>query len=188
MRPHSNTRNDYMPAFRAVAAIALSPCSVRTVTRMTARALAIVALGAAGACAFVPRPDDVSPAAQFAALERGWADALVRGDVAALDSMLAPSFAVAGAPGDARPPLPRAVWLANVPRFRFDSLGIRDLTATRHGPDSATVQLRLWWQPEFDGVQRPAEENLLEDIWVRRDGRWLVALRRVLVADPSRGR
>jgi ketosteroid isomerase-like protein len=123
------------------------------------------------ACAPLARsggaPDDV---AALRASEAAWARALSAHDFEALERMLAPEFQLVVFSQEVTT---RAQWLANLARYRTDSIALFHVTPRVAG-DSASVTLELYWKARLSGG--PARENtgVLRDTWRRRGGRWVV--------------
>jgi len=121
-------------------------------------------------------------AAEVTAAESLWARALAPLDTAALERLLAPSFALVG-----QDTTPREAWFGNLRSGRVtpDSVSIRDLVVTAMTADSAVATLTFRWRPLTQGrrIARAVEVHI-QDTWVRQDGRWRVVLRVVQRGAP----
>ena len=128
-----------------------------------------------------PTPPGASPlAAQIAAVEAAWAQALRAADTVALGRLLAPEFVFV--PADPAQPTVRRLELLTLVAsnwFVTDSIAWRDFAA-QGTADSATATLTLWVRAIINGERAPDGETRLQDTWVRRAGRWQVTRRQEL--------
>ena len=109
--------------------------------------------------------------------ERRLADALRRKDYDALESFLAPEYALVSRMGV----MPREQWLGvardyTVNEFRFDESDVHV-----YG-DAAVVRLRYWQDARLRG-QDLTGTFLLTDVWVRDDAAWKIVSRHSTAAD-----
>ena len=136
----------------------------------------LVAAASAGAT-----PTSADPAAGLVQAERQWMEAMRLRDGPALRRTVAPEFKLSGAGDLSRPPVPAATWLDNALRhlkteaFRFD-----DIRAQVTG-EVGIVRASYRWSGAYDD-ERFDDKGALVDVWVRRNGRWVVISR--VIADP----
>lgn len=150
-------------------------------------ALVLLVVGSAGACQHsrgTPSPRVANTGSSVAdsvrSLEAAWAEAIRGRDSVALDRLVAPDFTVASAAEPTRPPLPRAVWMANtLTRLRVDSIRVSPAVVTVQG-DTAMATLHLVWSGQFMTAPPFRDSSALTDTWVRRTGRGWQVRRRVL--------
>ena len=104
-----------------------------------------------------------------------------RGVEATFDLLHALRQDLSGVRDLSRPPVPAATWLDNALRhlkteaFRFD-----DIRAQVAG-DVGIVRASYRWSGAYDD-ERFDDKGALVDVWVRRNGRWVVISR--VIADP----
>lgn len=115
---------------------------------------------------------------QVMALNRAWADAITKGDAAALDRILADDVIVTSGSGEIRskaaeikdsagPPDPEFVWIRS---FTTEDLRVRIYR------DSAVVTGRAKWGFRYRG-QEVNQERRYTHVYVKRQGQWrIVAL------------
>ncbi|HEY3705625.1 MAG TPA: nuclear transport factor 2 family protein [Terracidiphilus sp.] len=109
--------------------------------------------------------------------EQGWNAAILRRDVAAAREFMAPEYQLlVGIEGRNLARYPLALWLAALPNYVIHSHTTHDMNISVWG-DVAVATLAHWQDAEaWDG--RDISGNfMLTDVWVFRDGRWLVAER-----------
>ena len=123
-------------------------------------------------------PDDV---AALRASEADWARALSAHDSAVMERFLAPEFRLVVFSGEVTP---RAQWLANLGRYRTDSIALFHVRPQVIG-DSASVTLELYWKATWDGARARDNTGVLRDTWRRRGGRWVVVQRETLARRPG---
>ncbi len=115
-------------------------------------------------------PDD-AVTAEFEALERAWAEAVVRQDRAALDQILAPDYAlvVSAAP---QQPVARDAWLAQaLGPYRLEHFRIQQLHARLLADGMVAVSLLFEQRANVGGIDRSGVFFLM-DIWRRGGSRW----------------
>ncbi len=106
-------------------------------------------------------------------LENEWMSAWQRQDVARLEEILAPEFALTSARTDQL--VDRTAWLQMLGQVRNDSFEYFDFRVNVFG-DAGVVQSRMS-QVATVGGQPWNETFMLTDVWIRRDGRWQVVAR-----------
>ena len=150
-----------------------------TFIRTTLLAQAILLAG----CATVQPPPRTSDD-DLRAVEARVASAIDAGDTAALELLVAPGFALVAQDTTRR--VERDAWIANTRRFTFDSVRA-EVTSTAARGDTAEVALRLHFI--VSGPERPRAREIydLADRWVRSDGAWKLARRRILARQTRPG-
>ncbi|MDB5694417.1 MAG: hypothetical protein JWO81_3480 [Alphaproteobacteria bacterium] len=117
--------------------------------------------------------------------ERRWMDAARLRNAAALRRYVAPEFTLSGLTDLSRAPLPAAKWLDNTLRhLRIDSFRFGGMKAQIAG-DVGIVRAGYRWSGAFDGA-RFDDRGALVDIWVRRQGRWVVVSRVIADSPPAK--
>ena len=115
-------------------------------------------------------------AAEFAQLERAWADAVVRQDRAVLEGLLAPDYALVVSAAPDRP-VRRATWLEQaVGPYRMRSYQIDALMARPVADGLVAVNLLLTIEASVSGVDRSVTFFIV-DVWRRAENGWQVVLR-----------
>ena len=107
-------------------------------------------------------------------LENEWADCLERGDVEALDKLLADDFILSSA-GGVGERVTRDEWFANLERIDTRSLAVHVSDAREFG-DVGVVRARLEWDATL-GERSLTGEYAITDVFTRSDGRWRVSWR-----------
>ena len=128
-------------------------------------------------------PDD-AVTAEFEALERAWAEALVRQDRAALEQFLAPDYAlvVSAAPDQ---PVARDTWLAQaLGPYRLEHFRITQLHARLLADGLVAVSLLFEQRATVGGIDRTGV-FFLTDIWRRGGSRWEVVARYSARPEPA---
>lgn len=122
-----------------------------------------------------PSSTEATPAefAQIRAATNAWNAAIVAKDVAALQSIMAPEFALTGEDGG--PPFPRDLWLQNLQRMSLQSYHANVVDVRTYGK-IAIARVEGGWDVTLNGRRRN-ETFQLADFWVHRDGRWQVSRR-----------
>jgi hypothetical protein len=130
------------------------------------------------ACARPAHPPSASvPRDELRGMEAALARAVDEGDTDALDALLAPGFALVGEDTTRR--VERDVWISNTRLFAFDSVRA-EVASTAIRGDTADVALLFRFR--VSGPERPPARMVydLADRWVRSDGTWKLARRRLL--------
>ena len=127
-----------------------------------------------------PAATPAGPAAlsdQIRDAENAWRIALVSGDTVELSKLTAPRFTMVE-PGRgttrSRKQLMEDVGGGTV---QSDTSAISDLAVTGSG-DSAVAKLTFYWRPSRMGKPAKVETGPVEDVWVRADSTWKLAVRR----------
>ena len=121
---------------------------------------------------------------EFEALERSWADALVRQDRVALEQFLAPDYAlvVSAAPEQ---PVARDAWLAQaLGPYRIEHFRILQLHARLLADGLVAVSLLFEQQANVGGIDRSGVFFLI-DVWRRGGSRWEVIARYSARPEPA---
>ena len=107
------------------------------------------------------------------ALQQRWAEAELRGDVAALDPTLDEDFLAVGPLGFM---LTKEQWLARHRSgdVKYQQLTWEDATVRRYG-DAAIVVLAQTQRATYQGREVPGNRFRVTLIAVRREGRWVIA-------------
>ena len=119
------------------------------------------------------KPDSANKAEQeVAALNREWADAIAKGDMATLDRLFAEDMTVTSGSGtvrnkaqemdDVRPS-------ADIKTYYFNTDDVR----VRVYGDSAVVTGRAWWKINFKGKDADNERRYTL-VFVKQQGRWQI--------------
>lgn len=115
------------------------------------------------------------------AAEEQLATALSQKDKTTLDSLLAPTFLLRGAPDTAR-----EAWIGNAVKLCWgDDYAISDFSISHETADTAVVSLLLTTYRDPMTCDAAVVRSLLTDLWTRVDGRWQLLLRHS--APPPRG-
>jgi ketosteroid isomerase-like protein len=119
---------------------------------------------------------DVPAEAEVVEMERQWAAAFQRKDIAGLQRLMADGYAlIIAVEGLPLQIVPRDAWLESLDAYEIDEVGI-DQVYVRVYEGVAVVAL-LWRQKaRLRGQDRSAQFALV-DIWVRQDGGWRIAER-----------
>lgn len=109
--------------------------------------------------------------------ERSWNAAILKRDHDAAAQHMAPEYRlIIGIEDQPLRVFPREEWLAQLPNYLIHSHAIHDLHVSAFGEVAvATLNYSQVAEP-FQG-RDISGKFLISDIWVRRDGRWLVAER-----------
>ena len=153
----------------------IHPSSNPMLTFIRATLLPAILLSGCATVAHPPRARTVDD--HLRALEARVASAIDAGDTATLELLVAPGFALVAQDTSRR--VEREAWIANTRRFTFDSVRAEVTSASARG-DTADVALRLHFI--VTGPERPRAREIydLADRWVRSDGAWKLARRRLL--------
>ena len=119
---------------------------------------------------------DVPTEAEVAELERQWAAAFQRKDIAGLQRLMADGYAlliaVEGLPLQI---VPRDAWLESLDAYEIDEVGVDQAYVRVY--DCVAVVALLWRQKaRLRGQDRSAQFALV-DVWVRTDDGWRIAER-----------
>lgn len=159
------------------AALIVSCSSGRDAAADSAKAAAAVATDTTAPAA---TPAPAGPAAlsdQIRDAENAWRIALVSGDTVELSKLTAKGFTMVE-PGRgttrSRSQLMNDVGGGMV---QSDTSAISDLAVSGSG-DSATAKLTFYWRPSRMGKPGKVETGPVEDVWVRADSTWKLAVRR----------
>ena len=98
-----------------------------------------------------------------------WTRAIVDGDVAAADALIADDYVLTSAGGVA-PHVPRQEWLDALPAIQTRSFAPETIE-TRVFGDVAVVASRVTWDARL-GERDLSGEYALTDVFTRADGRW----------------
>lgn len=108
------------------------------------------------------------------ALEKEWATAIQRQDVAGMDRFLSPRYALSIAVQGAQlKVIPRAAWLDTLKAYDTKSFTIDDLTVHVYG-DTAIVLMLFTQQAQVRGQDRSGQ-FLITDVWIKEASGWRVA-------------
>lgn len=117
----------------------------------------------------------------FAERENEFAPAYQGKDLELLERLLAPEYAltVSARPGN---PVPRADWLALIPKYNVHAFEIRDvqvrcLRETTSGRCELAAVSSVNTQKADVGGRDRSGEFFIVDVWSYRDGRWMVGAR-----------
>lgn len=109
--------------------------------------------------------------------ERLWNDAILRRDVDAAASFLAAEYKlVIGVEGQSLQVIPRELWLSALPRYVIRGHEITDMLVSVWN-DFAIATLAITQAAEPMNERDISGNFLITDVWVCRNGRWLVAER-----------
>jgi len=115
-------------------------------------------------------------ASDIRALEQTWGRAFLASDYETVARIVSPNFKLMRADDGRAEFTPRAQWLANARRFKFDEYEVKVIDVTVSGQTAvATVQGR--WKITVPGRGTRDERFLLSDTLVKRNGRWSVIFR-----------
>ncbi len=119
-------------------------------------------------------------------LEHEWAQAIVENDMDKLERILAQEYTLAANdfPGG-KTRLSRQEWMATVPVYDVHSYELRDIVVHPYG-DVAVVLAHLDLQARVQGEDRSGS-SALADVWVKREGRWQVAMRSSIFTPQAPG-
>ena len=109
--------------------------------------------------------------------ERLWNDAILRRDVDSAADFLAPEFRlVIGVEGQSLQVISRELWLSALPRYVIHGHSITDIHVSVWN-DLAVTTLAITQAAEPLNDRDISGNFLITDIWVLRNGKWLVAER-----------
>ena len=111
---------------------------------------------------------------EFQRLEDEWADAIVRGDTAAAEEILADDF-VLTSEGGVSPNMPREQWLAALPGIATTSLTC-SVTDVRTFGTTAVVRGRLRWDATM-GDRDLSGDYAVADVFTMAGERWRASWR-----------
>lgn len=141
--------------------------------------IAVWLLTASPLAAISAAPENLT--STFTALENAFARGYQEKDVAVLEALLAPEYALVIS---ARPshPVSRPEWLALIPNYNVRSFEIRDiqvrcLRESPRGKCQLAAVSSINKQEADVGGQDRSGEFFIVDIWARRNGRWAVLSR-----------
>ena len=110
-------------------------------------------------------------------MERLWNDAILRRDVDSAADFLAPEYRlVIGVEGQSLQVIPRELWLSALPRYVIHGHEITDMHVSVWN-DLAVATLAITQAAEPLNGRDISGNFLITDIWVLRNGKWLVAER-----------
>ena len=114
--------------------------------------------------------------AEVVELERQWADAFQRKDIAGLQRLMANNYAlVIAVEGTPLQVIPRNAWLESLDAYEIDEVGIDQVYVRLY--ECVAVVSMLWRQKaKLRGQDRSAQFALV-DVWVRDDEGWRIAER-----------
>ena len=140
-----------------------------------------LSLAAAG-CVLLAQPASQKPAAtqsteqQIIEMERHWAAAIQRQDVASMGGFLSDDYFLAiGVQGQDLKIVPRAAWLDNLKFYVTTSFKIDDVHVHVYG-DTAVVLMLYSQKATIRGQDRSAQ-FLITDIWIKKASGWRVTER-----------
>jgi len=129
-----------------------------------------------------------SPEQQIVALEKQWAAAVQKPDVAAASQFMSDNYFLAIAvQGRPLTIIPRQAWLDNLKVYEIKSLDIDDIQV--HVYSNVAVVVLLWSQQATFRGQDATGQYLITDIWAKDSTGWRVAERhssRPYPAAPSK--
>lgn len=121
-------------------------------------------------------PQDLPVEAQISALERQWAGAFERKDIAALQRLMADGYslviAVEGLPLQV---VPRDAWLDSLNDYQIVSATVERIHVRVY--ECVAVAVMLWRQVAQLGGQDRTAEFMLTDIWTHDGNQWRLAER-----------
>jgi ketosteroid isomerase-like protein len=109
------------------------------------------------------------------AREQAWVEALLAGDIAALESLLSPRFLLVGVRSTGTEPIGRDAWFATLSAMRFHAMALDRVEVSLFG-GCAVASVNGEWTVDFHG-RRIDERFLLTDVWAREAGEWRVVRR-----------
>ena len=125
-----------------------------------------------------PTTSDARAAADIRALERRWGRAFVDRDFAFLEQIIAPEFRlVSMGPDGAVGLTSRVDWMRNSRAFQHLGFTEEVIDVMTAGDTAVAIVRGSWTVKRF--ADRPASvtQFVVTDTWVRRNGRWQVAVR-----------
>jgi ketosteroid isomerase-like protein len=121
---------------------------------------------------------------QFAALERDWAAAIQKQDVASMERFLSPQYSLfIAVQGERLKVIPRAAWLDTLKVYETKAFTIDDLQAHAYG-DTAIVLMLCTQQATVKGQDRSGQ-FLITDVWVKGASGWRVTERHSSRPEPK---
>jgi ketosteroid isomerase-like protein len=119
---------------------------------------------------------DLHDEAKVADLERQWAAAYARKDIAGLQRLMADGYAlIIAVEGLPLQVVPRDAWLESLDAYEIDDVWIDQVYVRIH--ESVAVVAVLWRQTaRLHGQDRSAQFALV-DVWVRQEHGWRIAER-----------
>ncbi len=118
------------------------------------------------------------------AADRAWADAIARGDVAALDRVFADEFAIVSPNGDVKDKRQEIDNLAPAPDVTTYYFRTED-TEVHVYKDAAVVRGRAVWKVKYKG-QDIDNNRRYTSTYVRRGGHWLLVAQQISGNIPSK--
>ena len=117
-------------------------------------------------------------------LEKDWAAAIQRQDIAAMDQFLSPRYSLfIAVQGDRLKIVPRAVWLDTLKVYETKAFNIDDSQVHIYG-DAAIVLMLVTQQAVVRGQDRSGQ-FLITDVWVKEAPGWRVAERHSSRPEPK---
>jgi ketosteroid isomerase-like protein len=119
---------------------------------------------------------DVPDEAEVVELERQWAAAFQRKDIAGLQHLMADGYAlIIAVQGLPLQIVPRNAWLESLEAYAIDEVAIDHVYARIY--ECVAVVALTWRQRARLGGQDRSAEFSLVDVWVRQDDGWRIAER-----------
>jgi ketosteroid isomerase-like protein len=118
------------------------------------------------------------------AADRAWADAIARGDVAALDRVFADEFVIVSPNGDVKDKRQEINNLAPAPDVTTYYFRTEDVEA-RVYKDAAVVRGRAVWKVKYKG-QDIDNNRRYTSTYVRRGGHWLLVAQQISGNIPAK--
>jgi ketosteroid isomerase-like protein len=117
-------------------------------------------------------------AAQIRAAEHAWMEAMKRQDTEACRRFMAEDYILVSAQGAV---VPLETWLENIRHMTFHSYAFGAMEIAVAGE---VALVRAPWRQEATNRGEPWDlDGEITDVWVLREGRWLVAIRRARSRD-----
>jgi len=136
-------------------------------------------LGARAAAAELPGTEE-----QIIALEKQWAAAIQRQDVAAMPQFLSDGYFLGiGVAGVGIRVVPRTAWLETLKSYETRSFTIDDAQVHLHG-DTAVVFMLITQEATVRGQDRSGQ-FVITDVWVKEPAGWRVAERHSSRPEPK---
>jgi ketosteroid isomerase-like protein len=137
-------------------------------------------------CEISTATEPTSPQAmdQFAALERDWATAIRKQDIASMERFLSPHYSLfIAVQGERLMVIPRAAWLDTLKFYETNAFTIDDLQAHAYG-DTVIVLMLCTQQATVKGQDRSGQ-FLITDVWVKEASGWHVTERHSSRPEPK---
>lgn len=121
---------------------------------------------------------------QFTRLERAWAAAIRKQDVALMEQFLSPRYSLfIAVQGERLKVLPRSAWLDSLKVYETKAFSIDDLQVHVYG-DTAVVLMLCTQQAAVKGQDRSGQ-FLITDIWAKEAPGWRVTERHSSRPEPK---